>query len=69
MLSSSPEVRNFSSSIKFGIQSYEIPPAPRPLQGKCSPRYSPAPTWQRTPLSSASSPSAAPSLSIEVLCP
>ncbi|XP_033607851.1 phosphoinositide 3-kinase adapter protein 1 isoform X5 [Cryptotermes secundus] len=66
MRSSSPDVRNFSSSIKFGIHSYEIPPAPRPLQGKCSsPRYAPAPTRQRTPLLSAPSPSAASSISIE----
>jgi hypothetical protein len=69
MLSSSSDVRNFSNSIKFGIQSYEIPPAPRPLPGKCSsPRYIPASTGQQTPLSPVPSLSAAFGLSIEVLC-
>jgi hypothetical protein len=53
VLPSSSDVRNFSTGIKFGIQSYEIPPTPRPLQGKCSSaRYTAAPSRQRTPLPS-----------------
>jgi hypothetical protein len=66
MLSSPTDARNATSGVKFGIQSYEIPPAPRPVHGKAtSPRYAPGPTRQQTVLSPVPSPT--PNLPIEVL--
>jgi hypothetical protein len=58
------DARNVSSGTKYGIQSYEIPPPPRPLHGPGSPHYAPAPVQQQTTPSPASSPIY--NLSIEV---
>jgi hypothetical protein len=65
ILSSPFDARNFSSGVKCGIQSYEIPPPPKPFQGKCSSlRYFQAPTRQQT---SSPAPSPVANFSIEVL--
>lgn len=47
MCPSSFDARNLSSGAKFGIQLYEVPPPPRPLQGSCSPQYTPASVQQQ----------------------
>jgi hypothetical protein len=64
MLSSSADARNCSSGVKCGIQSYEIPPAPKPVGKISSPRCTLASTQQQTTPSPASSP--APNFSIGV---
>lgn len=62
MLSSPTDARNCGNGVKFGIQNYEIPPAPRPLGKISSPHYTAGSTLQQT------TPSCAPSnISIEVL--
>lgn len=54
---SSFDARNLSNDAKFGIQSYEVPPPPRPLQRpSCSPQYTPASLQQQMTPSPAYSP-------------
>ncbi|XP_021917615.1 phosphoinositide 3-kinase adapter protein 1 isoform X3 [Zootermopsis nevadensis] len=61
MLSSPTDARNCGNGVKFGIQNYEIPPAPRPLGKISSPHYTAGSTLQQT------TPSCAPSnISIEI---
>jgi len=64
MCPASFDARNFGGA-KFGIQSYEVPPPPRPLHGPCSsPQYAPAPVPQQATPSP--TPSPVYNMSIEV---